>query len=60
MLPFRGRAHLSGAISGLLLAVIFRKQGPQKPTDKWDETEEDMEEYLAEHEKDDDHIPQGP
>jgi len=24
--------HLSGSISGLLLAVIFRKQGPQKPT----------------------------
>ncbi len=29
--------HLSGAISGLLLAVIFRKQGPQKPIERWDE-----------------------
>ncbi|HCC85143.1 MAG TPA: rhomboid family intramembrane serine protease [Porphyromonadaceae bacterium] len=49
--------HLSGAISGLLLAVVFRKQGPQKPPERWDETDEDMEEFLAEHEKDDDHIP---
>lgn len=29
--------HLSGAISGLLLAVIFRKQGPQKPVETWEE-----------------------
>ena len=29
--------HLSGAISGLLLAIIFRKQGPQKPPIVWDE-----------------------
>lgn len=49
--------HLSGAISGLLLAVVFRKQGPQNPPERWDETDEDMEEDLAEHEKDDDHIP---
>jgi membrane associated rhomboid family serine protease len=32
--------HLSGAISGLLLAVIFRKQGPQKPEVVWEEEEE--------------------
>ena len=31
--------HLSGAISGLLLAIIFRKQGPQKPPIVWDEEE---------------------
>jgi Uncharacterized membrane protein (homolog of Drosophila rhomboid) len=29
--------HLSGAISGLLLSVFFRKQGPQKPPESWDE-----------------------
>lgn len=34
--------HLSGAISGLLLAVLFRKQGPQKPPV---ECEEQMEEH---------------
>lgn len=32
--------HLSGAISGLLLAIIFRKQGPQKPPVVWKEEEE--------------------
>ena len=33
--------HLSGAISGLLLAIIFRKQGPQKPPIVWDEEDEE-------------------
>lgn len=43
--------HLSGAISGLLLAVIFRKQGPQKPEETWEEDEEDEEtEYVMEDE----------
>lgn len=28
--------HLSGAVSGLLLSILFRKQGPQKPSEKWD------------------------
>lgn len=32
--------HLSGAIGGLLMAVIFRKQGPQKPPVVWKEEEE--------------------
>lgn len=31
--------HLSGAVSGLFLAIIFRKQGPQKPPIVWDEEE---------------------
>lgn len=35
--------HLSGSISGLLLAIIFRKQGPQKPPVVWDdETDEEV------------------
>jgi membrane associated rhomboid family serine protease len=37
--------HLSGAISGLLLAVIFRKQGPQKPVETWEE-ENDTDIYV--------------
>ena len=41
--------HLSGAVSGLILAVIFRRHGPQKPATTWDE-EERMEE---DHETDD-------
>jgi len=33
--------HLSGAVSGLLLAIIFRKQGPQKPEETWEEESEE-------------------
>jgi membrane associated rhomboid family serine protease len=43
--------HLSGAVSGLLLAVIFRKQGPQKPEERWEEEEdEDEDEDITEDE----------
>lgn len=33
--------HLSGAISGFIFAVVFRKQGPQKPEVVWEEEDED-------------------
>ena len=33
--------HLSGAIVGIALALIFRKQGPQKEEHHWDEDEND-------------------
>ena len=36
--------HLSGAISGLIIATVFRKFGPQKPDVEWEE--EDIEEDL--------------
>ena len=40
--------HLSGAISGLLLAIVFRKQGPQKPPVVWDdETDDETDEEVA-------------
>jgi len=32
--------HLAGAISGLLCALIFRRQGPQKPPEPEEEAEE--------------------
>lgn len=32
--------HLSGAISGLILALVFRKEGPQKPVTVWEEDED--------------------
>lgn len=40
--------HLSGAIVGSVLAVMYRKEGPQRPIKKWDEelTEDDIQ--LAE------------
>lgn len=34
--------HLSGAISGLIFAIVFRKQGPQKPEVVWEEEEDDV------------------
>ena len=40
--------HLSGAISGLICAGIFRKYGPQKPVEPEDLEEEDMED-LEQH-----------
>lgn len=33
--------HLSGTLSGLILAVIFRKEGPQRPIHVWEEDEDD-------------------
>jgi membrane associated rhomboid family serine protease len=36
--------HLAGAISGFLCALIFRKQGPQKPEPEEEEEEGDEEE----------------
>ncbi|MCD7973878.1 MAG: rhomboid family intramembrane serine protease [Candidatus Azobacteroides sp.] len=44
--------HLSGAISGLLTALMLRKEGPQKPLIKEDEDEEDEDNEL----KEQDHI----
>jgi membrane associated rhomboid family serine protease len=40
--------HLSGAISGLLCALIFRKQGPQKPEPEEDDEEDDEKEEGSE------------
>ncbi len=33
--------HLSGAIAGLVFALVFRKQGPQRPQKEWEEEEDD-------------------
>lgn len=35
--------HLSGAISGLITALIFRTQGPQKPEEIWEDYEQEEE-----------------
>lgn len=40
-------AHLSGAIAGLMIAFVFRKQGPQKPEPFWNEEEEEEDEKTA-------------
>lgn len=36
--------HLAGAIAGLFMAILFRKEGPQKPPVVWEEEEEEEEE----------------
>lgn len=38
--------HLSGAISGTVLAVIFRRSGPQKPADPFENEEDDEQDEL--------------
>lgn len=30
-------SHMLGAFSGILLAIIYRKEGPQKPVQEWEE-----------------------
>lgn len=32
--------HLAGAVSGLLVAIVFRKEAPQKPPETWDDEDE--------------------
>ena len=36
--------HLSGGISGLIVAMIFYKHGPQKPVKEWVDDDDDLEE----------------
>lgn len=46
--------HLSGFVSGLILAVVYRKEGPQRPEYTWDDEEddeEDAEEQEVQHEQ---------
>ncbi len=39
--PYSWESHLWGTVSGILLAIIFRKQGPQRPLKVWPEEEYD-------------------
>ena len=34
--------HLSGAVSGLIFAIVFRKQGPQKPEVVWEDEDDGL------------------
>jgi membrane associated rhomboid family serine protease len=40
-LPYSWEAHFSGTIVGIVLAIIYRHKGPQKPHKVWDEESED-------------------
>lgn len=43
-------SHLSGLIAGLVLAVFYRKEGPQRQNHHWDDEEETEEECIDESE----------
>ena len=42
--PVSWEGHLAGGITGVLLAVIYRRQGPQKPVKEWEDDEENEDE----------------
>lgn len=46
--PISWEGHLSGGISGLVLSVIYRKSGPQRPEIDWGEEDDDFEESDSE------------
>jgi len=39
--------HLTGLLAGIIMAVYFKKEGPQKPKYSWEEEEEDEDEDLG-------------
>lgn len=43
-LPYSWEAHMGGAFSGLVLALVFRSQGPQRPHHYWMDEEQNEEE----------------
>ncbi|NLO70672.1 MAG: rhomboid family intramembrane serine protease [Porphyromonadaceae bacterium] len=45
--PISWEGHLAGAVSGILFAFIYRKQGPQKPVKIWEDEEDDNDEEDA-------------
>jgi membrane associated rhomboid family serine protease len=44
--PISWEGHLSGGVVGLILSVVYRNEGPQKPVVDWDEEDEE-EEYES-------------
>ncbi|NLI71936.1 MAG: rhomboid family intramembrane serine protease [Bacteroidales bacterium] len=40
--PISWEGHLSGAISGVVFALLYRKKGPQKPVKIWEDEEDDL------------------
>lgn len=42
--PISWEGHLSGGVVGLILSIIYRNEGPQKPVVNWDEDDEEDEE----------------
>lgn len=42
--PISWEGHLSGGVIGLILSIIYRNEGPQKPVVNWEEDDEEDEE----------------
>jgi len=48
--PVSWEGHLSGAVVGVVLALIYRKQGPQRPVKDWhEELDSDDDKDLAQY-----------
>ena len=47
--PVSWEGHLSGGVSGLLFALLYKKEGPQRPVKEWTEDETEDEKDLAEY-----------
>jgi membrane associated rhomboid family serine protease len=45
--PISWEGHLSGCIVGSVLSLIYRKDEPQKPDEKWDENDDSID-YMTE------------
>ena len=41
--PISWEGHLSGGVVGLILSIIYRNEGPQKPVVNWGEDDEENE-----------------
>jgi len=39
--PYSWESHLWGSVAGIILAIIYRKQGPQRPHKEWPDEEYD-------------------
>lgn len=57
--PISWEGHLSGGVVGLILSVVYRNEGPQKPVVVWEEedeeeSEEDNEQLVEDENTDDD------
>ena len=53
--PISWEGHLAGSIIGLILSILYKSEGPQKPIPNWEEDEEvdeDDEEFYSDKDED--------
>jgi len=54
--PVSWEGHLAGGLIGLVLSVLYRNEGPQKPVEKWEDEDDDEDneeslDYLIENDE---------